>query len=236
MPKPDLQQSMYEVPNTSTAQRTTSALLVGAWVALAWWLLLGSGLIIVSGWFGWHWPLGDPARRLWLATVFSVYYIRILFTWYAFLKRGMSWSEAFAIAIWILFIYLFLAIAGGTNPIAWSAATSIGLALFVVGSWMNTYAEYSRNVWKQRPANQGRLYTEGLFRYTRHPNYLGDLLSFSGFCFIAGRWLTAIIPVIMLLGFVFANIPALDTHLHKRYGASFDEYAKRTRKLIPFLY
>lgn len=236
MGKPDLQQSMYELPNTSAAQRITSAIVVAAWVALVWWLLLGTGLTTLNAWFGWHWPLGNLARRICLAAAFSVYYIRILFTWYVFLKRGVSWSETLTIAIWILCIYLFLAGEGGTNPAPWSATTSIGVALFATGSWMNTYAEHARNVWKQQPANHGHLYTEGLFRYVRHPNYLGDLLSFSGLCFIAGRWLTAIIPAIMLLGFVFASIPALDAHLHKRYGSTFDNYARHTRKLIPFLY
>ena len=40
----------------------------------------------------------------------------------------------------------------------------------------------------------------------------------------------------MLAGFVFVNIPVLDSHLHDHYGGAFDDYARRTRKLIPFVY
>jgi protein-S-isoprenylcysteine O-methyltransferase Ste14 len=40
----------------------------------------------------------------------------------------------------------------------------------------------------------------------------------------------------MPAGFVFVNIPVLDAHLHDHYGSAFDEYAQRTRKLIPFVY
>lgn len=76
----------------------------------------------------------------------------------------------------------------------------------------------------------------GLFRYTRHPNYFGDLLSFSKLCLISGAWVTAVVPLIMLAGFVFVNVPMLDYHLRGHYGAAFDECASRTRKLIPFLY
>ncbi|MGA9463391.1 MAG: DUF1295 domain-containing protein [Terracidiphilus sp.] len=101
---------------------------------------------------------------------------------------------------------------------------------------MNSYAEYARNVWKRQPQNHGCLYILGLFRYSRHPNYLGDLISFSGLCLVSGRWITVVIPSIMLAGFVFANIPMLDSHLHDHYGAAFDEYAARTSKLIPFVY
>ena len=101
---------------------------------------------------------------------------------------------------------------------------------------MNSYSEYARHVWKRQPENRGHLCTEGLFRYSRHPNYLGDLISFSGLCLISGAWVTAAVPLLMLCGFVFVNIPVLDSHLHDRYGDAFDEYARRTRKLVPFVY
>ncbi len=86
---------------------------------------------------------------------------------------------------------------------------------------MNSYAEYARHAWKQRLENRGRLYTAGLFRYSRHPNYLGDLISFTGLCLMSGAWFTAVIPVLMLAGFAFVNIPVLDSHLHEKYGAAF---------------
>jgi len=227
---------MYEVSSRSLAQRLTLAGCVGLWVALAWWLLLGGGLRTAGAWFGWAWTPGDMARRTCLAVAMTVYYVRILFTEFVFLKRGVSWSEAFTIVPWILCIYVLLAAAGGRNAGVFGAAGFVGAALFLAGSWMNSYAEYARHVWKQRPENRGRLYTEGLFRYARHPNYLGDLLSFSGLCLMAGAWVTAVIPVLMLAGFVFVNIPVLDRHLREKYGSAFDEYAGRTRKLIPFVY
>ena len=136
----------------------------------------------------------------------------------------------------MLCIYVLLGVAGGTNPAPPGMAVGIGVVLFLVGSWTNSYAEYARHIWKERPENQGRLYTEGLFHYTRHPNYFGDLLSFSGLCLISGAWVTALVPLMMLAGFVFVNVPMLDSHLRDHYGTAFDEYARRTRKLIPFLY
>jgi steroid 5-alpha reductase family enzyme len=101
---------------------------------------------------------------------------------------------------------------------------------------MNSYAELERERWKRRPQNRGRLYTLGLYRFSRHPNYFGDVLSFTGLALLTGRWETLFIPLLMLAGFVFVNIPMLDAHLHEHYGAAFGEYAARTRKLIPFVY
>jgi protein-S-isoprenylcysteine O-methyltransferase Ste14 len=231
-----MQRQMYELEDTSLAPRLALAGIAGLWVALVWWLLLFGGLGLAAGWFPWIGQSGDGVRRALLVTGFSIYYLRILCTQFVFLQRGMSWSEVFTIAGWLLFIFLLLGGAGGTNPATFGAAGGLGVILFVLGSWLNSYAEYTRHVWKERPQNRGRLYTGGLFRYTRHPNYLGDLVLFSGLCLISGVWLTAIIPLIMLAGFVFLNIPMLDSHLHDHYGVAFDDYARRTSKLIPFVY
>ncbi|MGD1107092.1 MAG: DUF1295 domain-containing protein [Terracidiphilus sp.] len=236
MNKRELQRSMYELRDSSKAQRLTLASINVVWVALAWWLLFGGGIGVVGGWFGRAWGAGDSVRRICLLAGFCIYYVRILFTVFVFLKRGVGWSEVFTIAPWLFCIVALLGIAGGTNTGVFHAAGFVGALLFAVGSWMNSYAEYSRHVWKRRPENHGRLYTEGLFRYSRHPNYLGDLLSFSGLCLISGAWVTAVVPLLMLAGFVFVNIPVLDSHLCDHYGAAFDEYARRTRKLIPFVY
>lgn len=217
---------MYEWQDPSLAQRWTLAGIAGLWVVLEWWLLFGGGLA----------RPGDPVRRACLGAALTIYYIRLLFTEFAFLKRGVRWSEVFTIAPWLLFLYLFLGIQGGRNFKTFGAVGMAGIVLFLVGSWLNSYAEYQRHGWKQRPENRGRLYTEGLFRYCRHPNYFGDVVSFSGLSMISGAPLTWLVPLVMMLGFVFANIPALDSYLHGKYGAVFDEYARKTRKLIPFVY
>jgi len=231
-----LQHSLYEMERPPGAERFVFAILAGAWVALAWYLLLGGGLAKAGGWLGQDWSAGDPIRRICLAVAFFIYYIRTLFTVFVFQKRGMGWGSFFGITTWTLCIYIFLAILAETDHRPLGYAAGAGLVLFAVGSWMNSYAEYARGVWKQLPQNRGRFYSGGLFRYSRHPNYLGDLLSFSGLSLVAGSWISFAIPLLMLTGFVFVNIPLLDSHLHDHYGAAFDQYANRTPKLIPFLY
>ena len=208
----------YDLHSPSTAQRAFLAALGGVCVAMAWWLLIGGGMEVAGGSLGLVWKSGDPARRTLLAAALSIYYIRILFTTFIFLQRGITWREAFAIAPWILGIYLLIAISGGTNLETLGVVSWIGALLFLDGSSITFSAEYDRHMWKRRTQNNGRLYTEGLFKHTRHPNYLGDLVSFSGLCFISGVWATAIIPLLMLAGFLFVNIPILDTHLHDHYG------------------
>lgn len=236
MDRERLRKSMYGWQSASHAQRGTLTAMAGACVAMGWWLLAAGGLTQVGVWLGFAWHAGDGVRRLLLAVCFTVYYVRILFTQYVFLKRGMSWSEVFSIVPWLLFIFLLLSVAGGRNASPAGAMVVAGAVLFVAGSWMNTRAEWARHAWKQKAEHRGRLYTEGWFRYTRHPNYLGDLILFSGLCLIAGVWVSVVIPVVMLAGFVFFNIPILDEHLQEHYGQEFEAYARRTKKLIPFVY
>lgn len=227
---------MYAVYGACWPQRVFMTAAVAGSVAIVWWLLYPGGIALTGKWLGREWQSGDAMRRLCLALALTIYFLRLLFTQFVFVKRAIRWGEAAMIAAWILCIYLLFAFVGGTNRNAFGIAGGIGIALFAVGSWMNSYAEYARHRWKQRPENRGRLYTRGLFRISRHPNYLGDLISFSGICLMAGRWITIAIPLIMLAGFIFANIPMLDAHLREHYGEAFDEYAARTRRLIPFIY
>lgn len=236
MPKQSLQEQMYGFRGPSTAQRITLAILVGGTVVLAWWMLFFGGIGIAGAWIGKLWLPGGWLRRAAIASALTIYFLRILATEFVFLKRGISWNEVFTIAPWVLFNYMLFCIAGGTNRVPLGAPEAGGAFLFVFGSWMNSWSEYQRHVWKQRPENHGRLYTLGLFRYSRHPNYFGDLLSFSGICLLCGRWVTAVVPLLMLMGFVFVNVPVLDVHLRQHYGTEFDEYARKTHRLIPFLY
>ena len=110
------------------------------------------------------------------------------------------------------------------------------MLFYLAGSYFGTASELSRHLWKARPDNRGHLYTLGLFRYSRHINYFGDLLLFAGLGILTRQLWTGIVPLAMGLNFAFVIIPAHDAYLASRYGAEFEQYARRTRKLIPLLY
>jgi protein-S-isoprenylcysteine O-methyltransferase Ste14 len=234
--KQSMQQSMYDLRETSSAPKIFQVGSITLWVVLSWWLLLHGGLAHLGAHFGHTWPHGNLLRRDCLLAAFSIYCIRLYFTTFVFLKRGVTWGGAITVSLWVLFIFMTMSIGGGIHAAPFGTGAILGILLFVFGSWMNSWAEYQRHAWKRNPDNKGKLYTQGLFRISMHPNYLGDVILFSGISLIAGTWFTVAIPVIMFLGFVFANIPMLDSHLHDHYGAAFDDYAKRTSKLIPYIY
>jgi protein-S-isoprenylcysteine O-methyltransferase Ste14 len=212
----------------------TAAHLAGVLVVA--WLLVGDGIPRLAHSLGVLWLPGDLLRRELLLICAVVYFLRLLLTVFVFLKRRVTWAETWTIVPWILAIHSSFALLGGTNtaPLGWR--DWLALALYAAGSYLNTGSEWSRHLWKQRPENQGRLYTRGLFRLARHINYFGDLTLFSGYALLAGRIWAGIVPVLMLAGFVFVNIPALDSHLREKYAEDFEPYARRTKKLIPYVY
>jgi protein-S-isoprenylcysteine O-methyltransferase Ste14 len=205
-------------------------------IAVVAWLLLAGGIHTLAGWLGTDWTVGNAARRALLFACSLIYFLRLLPGTFVFLKRRIAWGEVAIVAPWIAVIQIAFALLGGTRQAPLGAADAVAVALYALGSYLNTGSEYLRYVWKQRPENRGRLYTQGLFRYAMHINYFGDLVLFSGFALLTRSVWAGIIPLIMLAGFVFFNIPALDGYLRRKYGPDFEAYARRTSKLVPFLY
>jgi protein-S-isoprenylcysteine O-methyltransferase Ste14 len=220
----------------AVAPRLLMTLIHAAAVAATGWLLLGGGLEALRAHWGTGWSLASPMRRGLLFAAALIYFLRVLATTFVTLKRKMGWGEAVLIAVWVLVIDVLFALLGGTNPHAMGLITALGAVLYAVGSFLNTGSELQRKAWKDHPENAGRLFTGGLFRFAMHINYFGDELLFTGYALITGRAWALLVPLLMLAGFLFFNIPELDRHLRAHYGAEFEAYARRTRSFIPFIY
>ena len=202
-----------------------------------WYLLCTAGAIWLT--FGAAGALdgrASPARQVALISCAVVYIARAAHTLFVFVKRRIPWWEA----VWgggiigcVLFFFL---LRGLREPAPAAPVDLAGLILYAAGSWIGTASELARHHWKARPENRGRLYTEGLFRYSRHINYFADLLVFGGCAVLTRQWWAGIVPLAMGLNFAFMIIPAHDAYLAARYGSDFDQYARRTKKLIPLVY
>lgn len=179
---------------------------------------------------------GDLVRRIILLSFAIIYLLRLSATLFVFLKRRMSWQEAILISIVMSVILVSLLYFGGRASSSINAVDIIAIVLYLFGSYLNTYSEYQRYIWKKKPQNHGHVYTEGLFRFSIHINYFGDVILFTGFALVTHNFVLLLIPLLMMLNFVFVLIPSLDEYLENRYSAEFQEYARRTNKFIPFIY
>lgn len=179
---------------------------------------------------------GDFTRRIILMVCLIIYFFRLLITVFVLLKRKIVWVETIIILILMSFALFVFAKVGGSNLLPVGIIEIVGIILFLAGSYLNTASEYKRYAWKRKVENKGHLYTEGLFKYSMHINYFGDIVLFAGLALIAHSISLLIIPLTMALNFVFFIIPGLDKYLAKKYGEEFKEYAQRTKKFIPLVY
>ncbi|MBS1574813.1 MAG: DUF1295 domain-containing protein [Bacteroidetes bacterium] len=169
--------------------------------------------------------------------VFSVItFFRFLFMMTVLLKRAIPWEESFSIPFgFVLYFAGFsLFVLPTSKPI--DVIDILGIFLFVAGSALNTGGEILRYRWKKNPDNKGKIYTGGFLKYSRHINYFGDILWVTAFAIITRNWYAVTIPVFLFCMFAFYNAPKLDKYLRQKYGKGYDDYANKTKMLIPFLY
>ena len=225
------------MPRQLQFQSERSSSLVSKISITCWYALCVSA----AAWFTFSAPEGgstpgNPGRQVVLLACAVIYVVRAAATLFVFVKRKIPpWEAAWGGGLIGFVLFAFLS-EGFRTPQPLGFVDVVGALLYLTGSYLGTVSEYSRHVWKARPENQGHLYTEGLFRYSRHINYFGDLLVFGGFALLTGQVWTGIVPLIMGLNFVLILIPAHDAYLASRYGAEFDAYARRTKRLIPLVY
>ncbi len=227
---------VYGEQAASLPQKFFLAMLHLAAVLASAWLLFGGGTETVAKLLRTTWEPATLPRRVLLLVCSVVYFARVCGTVFVFLRRKLAWSEAATIGFFTWIINLTFSLLGGTQSAPLGLADVIAVGMYVAGSYLNTVSEYQRHRWKQRPENRGHLYTGGLFRWSMHINYFGDVLLFSGWALLAYRTWAFVLPLLMLLGFVFVNIPMLDKHLHEKYGIEFEQYRRRTKRLIPLFY
>lgn len=179
---------------------------------------------------------GNSARQLLILSCGLIYFARFTVCMFIFVKRNIGWFEGGLVSfLWFMMFYLF-GISAGSHPEPLGLIDMVGVILFLIGSTINTAADYQRFIWKEKADNKGRLYTGGLFQYAMHINYFGDGVMYVGLALITLEWICLCVSIGIIVNFIVLQIPMLDKHLSERYGAEFREYAKKTKKLIPFVY
>jgi protein-S-isoprenylcysteine O-methyltransferase len=73
----------------------------------------------------------------------------------------------------------------------------------------------------------------GIYRIIRHPAYLGYLASLLGIGFVVGNWVGLIVLVVVPLGAIVYRIHVEERALLEYFGAAYQGYTRRTKRLFP---
>ena len=77
---------------------------------------------------------------------------------------------------------------------------------------------------------------DGIYRFIRHPSYLGSILSFIGFGISLNNWISLIIISIMVTLAMLNRIRIEERLLQEQFGLEYSDYMKKTYRLFPWIY
>ena len=123
-----------------------------------------------------------------------------------------------------------------TNDITITLSLCIASLFTFLSVVLETVADEQMRKFRNNPDNKGKTMKLKLWKYSRHPNYLGELLFWFGICFIGMSsiatpiWII-ICPIIMMMLFVFVSCPLMDKRSLKN-RSDYQEYMEKTSQLF----
>ncbi len=112
----------------------------------------------------------------------------------------------------------------------------LGIIVWAIGFFFEAVGDVQLARFKANPGNKGKVMNQGVWRYTRHPNYFGDATQWWGYFLLAvsaGGWWTIFSPILMTLFLLrVSGVVLLEKTLESRPG--YKEYIATTSAFIPW--
>jgi steroid 5-alpha reductase family enzyme len=163
-------------------------------------------------------------------------------------KNGEKKMPVFVLAtIWVFVSILYVAqvspmlfrYSNGSTDII---APIVGFAISIFGLVLESVADKQKSA--QKKLNPNMVATQGLYKIVRCPNYLGEILFWTGI-FVSGvttyagvgQWIMAILAYVAIVYIMFNGAQRLEKRQMARYGndPAYNEYANKTPIIIPLL-
>jgi steroid 5-alpha reductase family enzyme len=114
-----------------------------------------------------------------------------------------------------------------------------GIAIWIVALAGESIADGQLARFKAKPENRGHVCTEGLWRYSRHPNYFFEWLVWIAYFLFAlaspWGWLAFYCPLLMFwFLYKVTGIPATEEHSVRTKGEEYRRYQRTTSPFIPW--
>ena len=165
-------------------------------------------------------------------------------------QRGWSWERSALVMVFLMQAPLLFVTCLPAQIGIWASAAVpraevglagwIGVAATLTGIAFESIGDAQLARFRADPANKGRVLDTGLWRYTRHPNYFGDVLTWWGLWLIAadlGPWValaSAIGPLFLTFTLTrWSGKALLEKGLHKS-RSGYADYVRRTSGFVPW--
>lgn len=117
----------------------------------------------------------------------------------------------------------------------------VGIAVWIIGFAIEVASDQQKSAFRADPTNEGRFITTGLWAWSRHPNYFGEITLWTGMAILAlpilsgWRWAMLISPIfVFLLLTKISGVPMLEYRAKKRWGdePEYQDYLAKTPVLM----
>lgn len=138
-----------------------------------------------------------------------------------------------ALLAWVLTLPLFAIF---SNPAPIGMLTNVAIMLVLFGLSYESIADWQLERFKSIPENKGKVMDQGLWHYSRHPNYFGEAVVWWGFSLFAiehGYWWAIISPIILTyLLLRFSGVSLMEETITERRPA-YKNYILSTNAFLP---
>lgn len=138
------------------------------------------------------------------------------------------------IVVFTASIPTFLYIINGCN---FELLNIIGLLIMILAIICELVSDNDMRRFKKIRTSNKEIINIGLWKYSRHPNYFGEISFWYGVAFVfifsnINMWYVILGAILNTLLFIFISVPLAEGHL-KTYKDGFDEYKKKTNMFLP---
>ncbi len=144
------------------------------------------------------------------------------------------------LAVWIILLPSLFFLNSSQSELVW-----IGFIIWSLGLIIESVADFQKYEFKQNKNNKDKFIQSGVWKYSRHPNYFGEILCWVGIYIFVMNSLTSFqkivslaspLFIIILLIFV-TGLPQLEKYANEKWGNQEDyaEYKRKTSILIPWI-
>jgi len=220
--------------------------------------LWGLGFVIVA-WLTFFLSDGYAGRRWLLAVLVTVWGARLSIyltlrnwgkgedprygQWRARNGPAFWWHSLFkvfllqALFMWVIALALQYA-QSSPAPAAFTLWDGLGAGLWLAGFVFEAVGDAQLAAFKADPKNKGRVMDRGLWAYSRHPNYFGEVLLWWGIFIIAlsapGAWWTIVSPMVITTVLLkMTGVPLTEKGLIER-RPGYREYIAKTNAIFPW--
>lgn len=114
----------------------------------------------------------------------------------------------------------------------------VGVALWAFGFCFEAIGDLQLDRFRRDLSNRGKIMDRGLWAWTRHPNYFGDVCVWAGLFVLAlgSPWgiITVVSPILMArLLLSYSGKALLEKRMRRSRGEAYEEYCARTSGFFP---